>query len=113
MSSGAQPLLKWLEECDSLKDVLESRGTDLIRGITHILCCLHVVPLRIPNLVERHEAPCISVFGRSLMTQYHFDLDDSDDIRWVRDNLESRGSQDPRIRVLKFSAIGLYSSSMR
>lgn len=69
--------------------------------------------LRIPNLENGDQAPCISVFGRSLMTHCHFDLEDSDDIRWICDKPELRGYQDPNIRVIKFNAVGFSSTSTR
>uniref|UniRef100_A0A3B4VD89 HYDIN axonemal central pair apparatus protein n=1 Tax=Seriola dumerili TaxID=41447 RepID=A0A3B4VD89_SERDU len=60
----------------------------------------------IPNLQEGDQAPCISVYGRSLQPHCHFDLEDSDYIRGNHRNPEFRNPLDPNTSVIEFNAVG-------
>ncbi|XP_039456431.1 hydrocephalus-inducing protein homolog [Oreochromis aureus] len=67
----------------------------------------------IQNLQDGEQAPCISVCGRSLLPQFHFDLEDSDYISGNRRNSEFSGPLDPNTRILEIHAIGLSVPSTR
>ncbi|XP_030613884.1 hydrocephalus-inducing protein homolog isoform X2 [Archocentrus centrarchus] len=67
----------------------------------------------IQNLQDGEQAPCILVCGRSLLPQFHFDLEDSDYISGNRRNPEFGGSLDPNTRVLEIHAIGVSVPSTR
>ncbi|CAI5655386.1 unnamed protein product [Oreochromis niloticus] len=67
----------------------------------------------IQNLQDGEQAPCISVCGRSLLPQFHFDLEDSDYISGNRGNSEFSGPLDPNTRILEIHAIGLSVPSTR
>lgn len=74
---------------------------------------LFVFSFSIPNLQEGDQAPCIPVYGRSLLPHCHFDLEDSDYISRICCNPELRGPLDPNTRVIEFNTIGLSSPSTR
>lgn len=67
----------------------------------------------IQNLQDGKQALCISVCGRSLLPQFHFDLEDSDYISGNRRNSEFSGPLDPNTRILEIHAIGLSVPSTR
>ncbi|XP_025999986.1 hydrocephalus-inducing protein-like isoform X2 [Astatotilapia calliptera] len=67
----------------------------------------------IQNLQDGEQVPCISVCGRSLLPQFHFDLEDSDYISGNRRNSEFSGPLDPNTRILEIHAIGLSVPSTR
>ncbi|XP_026166304.1 hydrocephalus-inducing protein-like isoform X3 [Mastacembelus armatus] len=67
----------------------------------------------IPNLKDGDQAPCISVCGRSLLPQCHFDLDDSAYINENRHNPEFRSPLDPNTRVIEFNSTGVSVPSTR
>ncbi|XP_022605572.1 hydrocephalus-inducing protein homolog [Seriola dumerili] len=67
----------------------------------------------IPNLQEGDQAPCISVYGRSLQPHCHFDLEDSDYIRGNHRNPEFRNPLDPNTSVIEFNAVGFSVPSAR
>uniref|UniRef100_A0A3Q3MLA1 HYDIN axonemal central pair apparatus protein n=1 Tax=Mastacembelus armatus TaxID=205130 RepID=A0A3Q3MLA1_9TELE len=76
--------------------------------------CLYVyISFSIPNLKDGDQAPCISVCGRSLLPQCHFDLDDSAYINENRHNPEFRSPLDPNTRVIEFNSTGVSVPSTR
>lgn len=72
-----------------------------------------IFSISIPNLQEGDQAPCIPVYGRSLLPHCHFDLEDSDYISRICCNPELRGPLDPYTRVIEFNTIGLSLPSTR
>ncbi|KAM4733696.1 hydrocephalus-inducing protein homolog isoform 3-T4 [Anableps anableps] len=67
----------------------------------------------IPNLQKGDQAPCISVCGKSLLPNVHFDLEDSDYISSNHHSPEFSQSLDPTTRVLEFKAIGSSAPTTR
>ncbi|CAG6023165.1 unnamed protein product [Menidia menidia] len=63
----------------------------------------------IPNLQDGDLAPCIPVFGRSLLPHCHFDFEDSDYISGHRRRV--RSPVDLNSRVLEFEAVGFSTPS--
>ncbi|KAM7413943.1 hypothetical protein PAMA_018980 [Pampus argenteus] len=60
----------------------------------------------VPNLQDGEQAPCISLFGRSLLPHCHFDLEESDYITGNRRDPEFMDPLDPNVRVIEFNAVG-------
>ncbi|TDH09205.1 hypothetical protein EPR50_G00084380 [Perca flavescens] len=67
----------------------------------------------IPNLQDGDQAPCVSVYGCSLLPHCHFGLEDSDYISGNRRNPEFRRPVDPNTRVIEFNSVGLSVPSTR
>lgn len=63
----------------------------------------------ISNLQNGNQSPCISVSGKSLLPNVHFDLEDSD---YISSNCQSP-PLDPSTRVLKIKAFGLSTPTTR
>eukprot|EP00066_Takifugu_rubripes_P027985 XP_011617251.1 PREDICTED: hydrocephalus-inducing protein homolog [Takifugu rubripes] len=63
----------------------------------------------IPNL-QKDQAPCVSVSGRSLLALYHFYLEDSDFISRLSSNSEFTGRLDADTTVLGFDSIAFVPS---
>uniref|UniRef100_A0AAV2L4X0 Uncharacterized protein n=1 Tax=Knipowitschia caucasica TaxID=637954 RepID=A0AAV2L4X0_KNICA len=62
---------------------------------------------------KRISLPLSQCCGRSMMPNYHFDLEDSDYIRGGRRNFESKIPIDSQTRVVEFIAVGLAKKSTR
>ncbi|KAM6352746.1 hydrocephalus-inducing protein homolog isoform 6-T13 [Alca torda] len=71
----------------------------------------------IPNLKPNQKSPEVAVKGRSLMSDCHFELEDSDYITAKRRNPELRGPKgatfDLNTRVMEFAAVGVCSRNSR
>ncbi|KFQ85082.1 Hydrocephalus-inducing protein, partial [Phoenicopterus ruber ruber] len=71
----------------------------------------------IPNLKPNEKGPEVVVKGRSLMPNYHFELEDSDYITAKRGNPELQGPKGATFnlntRVIEFAAIGVCSRNSR
>lgn len=68
----------------------------------------------IPNLKPNQKGPEVTVKGRSLMTNCHFELEDSDYITAKRRSSELEGPKlDLNTRVIEFAATGVCSRNSR
>lgn len=67
--------------------------------------------LSIPNLEDGIGAPCIPVYGCSLLPYCHFDLEDSDYLS--RRSPDLQDPVNPNTRVLEFKTVGLLAASTR
>ncbi|XP_024138466.1 hydrocephalus-inducing protein homolog isoform X3 [Oryzias melastigma] len=65
----------------------------------------------IPNLEDGSGAPCIPVYGCSLLPYCHFDLEDSDYLSQRSPDLQD--PVNPNTRVLEFKTVGLLAASTR
>ncbi|XP_008409888.1 hydrocephalus-inducing protein homolog isoform X2 [Poecilia reticulata] len=61
----------------------------------------------IPNLENGNQPPCITVCGKSLLPDIHFDLKDSDYMSSSRHSPKFNQPLDPSTRVLEFKSLGL------
>ncbi|XP_071670318.1 hydrocephalus-inducing protein homolog isoform X2 [Patagioenas fasciata] len=74
---------------------------------SHMLCS-------IPNLKPNQKGPEVTLKGRSLMTNCHFELEDSDYITAKRRSSELEGPKlDLNTRVIEFAATGVCSRNSR
>ncbi|XP_023811732.1 hydrocephalus-inducing protein homolog isoform X1 [Oryzias latipes] len=65
----------------------------------------------IPNLEDGNTAPCIPVYGCSLLPYCHIDMEDSDYLSRRRPDLQD--PINPNTKVLEFKAVGLLAASTR